>query len=144
VDFISTWSDTAAAWLGGLGGVVSAVIAGWALYRSARAEARHVEWQLSNERTPEGRRSETWRLVNTASGVRAEVVAFENVSDGSRDALRESAPLPAVIEPGHWLPFNHSRSMVSPNPTVVRVTWREGAPHRRFRRRRYTSTLFID
>lgn len=136
--------DTVAAWLGAVGGILSVLIALYALYRAIRSEAKHVEWQLSNERKPDGRRSENWRLVNTTSGVRAKVLAFDNVSEGRRDALRGALHLPTVVEPSSWLPFNHSRSMASPYPTIISVTWQEGRTHGRFRRRRYTSTLYVD
>ena len=143
-EFITTWSDTGPAWLGGIGGILAAVVAGYALMRAIRSDARHVEWQLSNERLPNSRRSEDWRLVNTTSGVRARVVEFENISDGLQDAVRGSIELPTIVDPGSWMPFNHSRSLASPYPTIVRVTWQEGRLGRGFRRRKYTSTLYVD
>lgn len=143
-EFITTWSDTGPAWLGGIGGILAAAVAGYALMRAIRSDARHVEWQLSNERLPNSRRSEDWRLVNTTSGVRARVVEFENISDGLQDAVRGSIELPAIVDPGSWMPFNHSRSLASPYPTIVRVTWQEGRLSRPFRRRKYASTLYVD
>jgi hypothetical protein len=141
---ISTWTDTGPAWLGGIGGILSVIIAAYALFRAIRSEALHVEWQLSNERRTDGRRTEAWRLVNTTSGVSARVIGFEDISDGLRDALRGDVPLPADVDPGGWLPFNHSRSMASPYPTIVRVTWQEGRSHGWIRRRKYVSTLYVD
>lgn len=140
---ITQMADTLPTWLGGVGGILSALVAAYALYRAVRSETRHVEWQVSNERK-EGRRTDDWRLVNTTSGVTALVTKFENISDGLRDAVRGDVPLPAEVSPGHWLPFDHSRSLASPYPTVIRVTWREGLSHRRPRRREYTSTLYLD
>jgi hypothetical protein len=143
-EFITTWSDTGPAWLGGIGGILAAVVAGYALMRAIRSDSRHVEWQLSNERLPNSRRSEDWRLVNTTSGVRARVVEFENISAGLQDAVRGSIEFPAIVDPGSWMPFNHSRSLASPYPTIVRVTWQEGRLGRPFRRRKYASTLYVD
>lgn len=135
--------DTLAAWLGAVGGILSVLIAAYALWLAIRADWRHVEWQLTNERKPDGRRSDVWRLVNTSSGVRAKVSSFESVGKDSA-ALRGELDLPAVVEPGAFMPFTHSRSLADPWPTVVRVTWREGRPQGRFRRKEYASTLYID
>jgi hypothetical protein len=143
MDLVTAVGDTIPAWLGGIGGILAALIAGYALFRATRAEERHVEWQISNERR-DGRRTGVWRLVNTTSGVKALVTGFDNVSNGERDALRGGLNLPAEVAPGHWMPFDHSRSMASPYPTVVRVSWREGKPHGRIRRRTYSSTLYVD
>ena len=145
MDLITTWADTGPAWLGGIGGVIAALIAGYALYRAIRSEARHVEWQLSNEPKPDGRRSENWRLINGTSGVRARVLGFENTTgDGLQDALRGDLILPAVVEPSGWLPFNHSRSLSSGYPTVIRVTWQEGPSGRRFRQRRFSAIYYLN
>lgn len=145
MEWITTWADTGPSWLGGIGGIISTVVAIYALWRAARADRRHVEWLLSNERKADGRPSENWRLVNTTSGVRARVTDFENISDGPHDAVRGALDVPCIVEPGNWMPLNHSRSLVSPYPTVVRVTWQEGVVGaKRFRRRAYSSTLYID
>ena len=145
MDLITTWADTGPTWLSGIGGVIAALIAGYALYRAIRSDARHVEWQLSKEPKPNGRRSENWRLINGTSGVRARVLGFENITDGGlQDALRSDLALPAVVEPAGWLPFNHSRSMASGYPTVIRVTWQEGPPGRQFRRRHYSAIYYVD
>lgn len=143
MDLITQVQDTLPTWLGGLGGILSALIAGYALYRAVRAESRHVEWQVTNERK-EGRRSDSWRLVNSTSGVTAHVDKFENISDGVRDAIRSTLPLPTKIASGVGMPFSHARSLVSPFPTVVRVTWRESKPNGKPRRRQYSSTLYLD
>lgn len=135
--------DTVAAWLGAIGGVLSVLIAAYALWVAIRAERRHVEWQLTNERKPDGRRSDAWRLVNTSSGVSANVTSFENISENS-NALRGELDLPVIVEPGAFMPFTHSRSVADPWPTVVHVTWQEARPHGRFRRKTYASTLYID
>ncbi|WP_152485674.1 hypothetical protein [Leucobacter chironomi] len=144
MELITSLSDTLPAWLGGIGGILAAFLAGYALVRAIRAEARHVVWQISNERNENGR-TEKWRLVNTTEGVAARVLGFENISDGLQDAVRGKAELPAYVAPGLWYPFSHERSMASPYPTIVRVTWRESPSQgRRFRRRKYTSVLYID
>lgn len=142
--FISQWTDTGPAWLGGIGGILAALVAGYALWRAIRNETKHVEWQLSNVPRENGSRSSIWRLVNTTSGTTARVSAFENVSVGRRDALRGSLELPALVEPGSWMPFNHDRSLASPYPTIVKVTWQEGRSQGRIRRRKYSSTLYVD
>lgn len=139
------WQDTIAAWIGAFGGVLSVIIAVYALFRAIRADVRHVEWQLSNERRADGRRSEQWRLVNTTSGVLARVLSFKNVSEDYADAIGGvDVPLPAEVPPLAFIPFNHSRSLASPYPTVVQVTWQEAGRDGRFRRRKYAAIHYID
>jgi len=99
-DLITDWGDTFPAWLGALGGVLSVLIAAYALVRAARAEERHVEWQVSNEPKPNGKRGPKFRLLNSTSGVDAHVAAIEDLSSGARDAVRNYIELPRVVRGG--------------------------------------------
>src|SRR5690606_19225582 len=103
----------------------------------------HVEWQQVAEEREDGRRPRNFKLVNGTSGVAAEVITVEDISDGLRDAVRNDLRLPETVNPGGSIPLHIDRSLASGYPTVVRVTWREGKPHGRFRKRTYTNTFYF-
>ena len=141
---IETWVDTGPAWLGGIGGILAALVSAYALYRATRAEQRHVEWQKTQTERSGGKKPNQFALVNGTSGVTARVLAVEDVSDGLRDAVRNDLKLPEDVVPGGSIPLRIDRSMASAYPTIVQITWQEGKIYKRIRRRRYTSTFYFD
>lgn len=141
---VTTWEDSGPVWLAAIGGVLAVVVAAYALVRAIRAEATHVEWQVSNEPTADGKRSPKFRLINSTTGVDAHVTAVENVSDGLKDAVRNDIKLPEIVRPGSWVPLYVERSLGSPYPTIVKLTWREASSQGRPKRKVYASTFYLD
>lgn len=145
MDLILTWADSGPAWLGGIGGILAAIVALYALWRAIQSEVRHVEWQKTATGTAKsGRTPNKYQLVNGTSGVAARVLAVEDVSDGGRDAVRNDLRLPEIVGAGGSIPLHIDRSLVSGYPTIVQVTWQEGRARGRFKRRKYTSNFYFD
>ena len=80
MDLINTWLDTGPAWLGGIGGILSVLIAIYALLSARRANENHVVWQPSNEPREDGRSSARWRIVNQTDNIDAHIVGVADMT----------------------------------------------------------------
>jgi hypothetical protein len=146
LNIISSWSDTGPAWLGGLGGILSVLIAVYALASARRANEAHVVWQPSNEPREDGRASAQWRIVNQSDNVDAHIVDVSDITqDGAQDAIRNDLDAIAdVIAPRGWIPLHVDRSLASGYPTIVSITWREAPTGKRARKRIYRRSFYLD
>jgi hypothetical protein len=124
VNLINTWLDTGPAWLGGIGGILSVLIAVYALFSARRANENHVVWQPSNEPREDGRTSAQWRIVNQTDNVDA------HIAD--------------VIAPRGWIPLHVERSLASGYPTIVSISWQEAPNGKRKRKRIFTRSFYLD
>jgi hypothetical protein len=146
VNLINTWLDTGPAWLGGIGGILSVLIAVYALFSARRANENHVVWQPSNEPREDGRTSAQWRIVNQTDNVDAHIVGVADVTqDGVQDAIRNDLhSIADVIAPRGWIPLHVERSLASGYPTIVSISWQEAPNGKRKRKRIFTRSFYLD
>ena len=148
------WGAAVPAWVGAVGGVISAVVAAIAFVQSIRnrkglqtLRSAANDGQASVEDEQAGADGQTvfatavrpkpvrwsvysrgnkgrWLLQNESDEI-ATLVSFADVTPDGDHAATLLSSLPMVLAPGATIPFRIDKTLVSPAVTAIRIEWNQ-------------------
>lgn len=106
--------------------------------------ARRIGWTAQKSQVREGAGNH-FRIRNDARTLRAQVVAVSDnfVGEPGESMLFNVPTLPAVVEPGNWLPLA-AHQILGQDPIAVTVCWRQAKlGSEKFGAREYVAKIYL-
>jgi len=142
--FATTWGDTVAAWLSGIGGILGALASLYAITIAVQADTEHVAWRANVTKTTASGTPSRFEAVNLSKATVATLLSVDDITGDQIPALDFNLALPVEVPPGTGVPMGVSRSMANSAPTLVRLTWTERRVRsKRASKRQYEQRLYL-